>query len=563
MFEKLSPFIQDYIYAQKWDELRDIQVKACEVIFDSDDNLLLATGTASGKTEAAFLPCLTVVSETISNSVDILYISPLKALINDQFERLDELLLESNMQVFKWHGDVNQSKKKKFVRSPSGILQITPESLQSMLMNSPENILKLFKSLKFVVIDEVHYFMSIDRGIQLLAVLEQIQRMIDYIPRRVGLSATLGDYCAAERWLNIGTNRICKTPLAKEQPRKFKLIVRHFKAFEKDLDETLKGFYEMLYMDTLNKKTIIYSSSRDGVEASISKLKKLASENEHENDYLVHHGSISGELREYAERLMKSADTPLTIGATLTLELGIDIGALDKVICNGSPISVSSFVQRLGRTGRRNISGMMIFNHIHMLKEKDYSYNDFDWGLLKTIASIELYARKKWVETPKVNQKNFSLLYHQTMCYIKRRCSVSPQRLAQEMLTLEVFKSISKDDYRVLLKHLLEINHLELMDDNKLIIGKNAERIINHYSFLAVFKANEEYKVYCKKQLIGSIDSLLPEDTTFNLAGSMWVVTSVNEKAKNMIVLPVDDKFKTFWNKPTIIPVDKNYIRIG
>ncbi|NLC18413.1 MAG: DEAD/DEAH box helicase, partial [Clostridiales bacterium] len=143
-FDRLAPFIQDFIYQNKWEELRAIQVAACEVIFDSDDNLLLSSGTASGKTEAAFLPVLTELYNKPSRSVGVMYISPLKALINDQFKRLDQLLIESNIPVCKWHGDASISKKNELVKNPKGIIQITPESLESLLTNKRGACLSMF-----------------------------------------------------------------------------------------------------------------------------------------------------------------------------------------------------------------------------------------------------------------------------------------------------------------------------------------------------------------------------------------------------------------------------------
>ncbi|MCL2150869.1 MAG: DEAD/DEAH box helicase, partial [Coriobacteriia bacterium] len=188
-FSRLAPFIQDFIYENKWEELRGIQVAACEVIFDSDDNLLLSSGTASGKTEAAFLPVLTELYENPSKSVGVLYVSPLKALINDQFKRLEQLLLESNIPVTKWHGDASQARKNELMKNPEGILQITPESLESLITNKRGACIKMFSDLRYVIIDEVHHFMRDVRGIQLLSVLERLRQLTGVNPRRIGLSA--------------------------------------------------------------------------------------------------------------------------------------------------------------------------------------------------------------------------------------------------------------------------------------------------------------------------------------------------------------------------------------
>ena len=165
VFERLAPFIQEYIYRNGWSEIRPIQVAACDLILNTENNILLASGTASGKTEAAFLPILTDIYENPSHSVAVLYISPLKALINDQFIRIEEMLEETDIPVTKWHGDVPQNAKSKLIRNPKGILQTTPESLEAMLMRNPGNILKLFSDLRYIVIDEVHYFVNGDRGL--------------------------------------------------------------------------------------------------------------------------------------------------------------------------------------------------------------------------------------------------------------------------------------------------------------------------------------------------------------------------------------------------------------
>ena len=198
VFNRLAPFIQDFIYQNKWEELRANQVAACEIIFDTDQNLLLSSGTASGKTEAAFLPVLTELYEHPSSSVGVLYISPLKALINDQFKRLEQLLLDSNIPVTKWHGDASMTQKNKLVKYPEGILQITPESLESLITNKRGACLSMFSDLRFVIIDEVHHFMRDARGIQLLCVLERLMKLTGVNPRRIGLSATLGDVSLAK-----------------------------------------------------------------------------------------------------------------------------------------------------------------------------------------------------------------------------------------------------------------------------------------------------------------------------------------------------------------------------
>ena len=148
VFYRYAPFIQDYIFRSGWQTLRGVQNAAGEAIFGTDDNVLLTASTASGKTEAAFFPILTLLDEEPPQSVGVLYIAPLKALINDQFGRLNELCEEAGIPVYRWHGDVSQSQKRKLLRKPSGILQITPESLESLMINKHMEIPSLFGDLR-------------------------------------------------------------------------------------------------------------------------------------------------------------------------------------------------------------------------------------------------------------------------------------------------------------------------------------------------------------------------------------------------------------------------------
>lgn len=226
-FYRLAPFIQEFIYKRRWNSLREAQVEACRVLFDTDHHLLIASGTASGKTEAAFFPALTVLDKEPSRSVGILYIGPLKALINDQFERLKDLLKEGGIPVWHWHGDVPQSEKTKLLQKPSGVLQITPESLEGLLMNKPNAIPALFQELRYVIVDEVHAFMGADRGSQVLSLLARIERMAGCRPRRIGLSATLSDYETASGWLGAGTSQAVEV-VAPQGNRKLRLSIEHF-----------------------------------------------------------------------------------------------------------------------------------------------------------------------------------------------------------------------------------------------------------------------------------------------------------------------------------------------
>lgn len=551
-FELLAPFIQDYIYKNKWEELRGIQVEGIYSILKTKDNLLLASQTASGKTEAAFLPILTDLYNNPSNSVGILYISPLKALINDQFLRLTDLLLEVDFKVTKWHGDVSQVEKNKLLRNPSGLLQITPESLESLLMKKRTNVIKLFSDLRYIIIDEVHYFMNSVRGIQLLCILERISRLTSNNPRRVGLSATLGDYTGAINWLNNGTNRDCYVPKLNGDKKKVRLMIEHFYnnvENEKKESEELNEYFSFIYNITLNKKCIIFSNAKADVEATIAYLKRIAEEKRTKDNYFVHHGNISASLREYAEEAMKKSDDKIVTGATVTLELGIDIGELERIVQTGSPMSVSSFVQRLGRAGRRGDPSEMIFVFKEdKIKEDVEFYKLINFEFLMSIAIIELYTKERWIEEIKERKYPYGILFHQTLSFLMSCGEAHPAIIAQNMLTLSPFKYIDQNNFRILVNEMVKENYVEVIDGGKLLLGLKGEAIANNYEFYAVFDADIEYSVKSGSEEIGSISEPYPIGTAFALAGNTWEVKEVNHRQRIIYVNKIKGLSNINWN---------------
>lgn len=565
IFNRLAPFIQDFIYQNKWEELRGIQVAACEVIFDSDDNLLLSSGTASGKTEAAFLPVLTDLFYRPANSVGIVYISPLKALINDQFKRLEQLLLDSHIPVCKWHGDASLSQKDKLLKNPQGLLQITPESLESLITNKRGACLSLFSDLRYLIIDEVHYFMRDARGLQLLCVLERLMQLTGITPRRIGLSATLGDVSLAQNWLNTGTGRLCAAPVTEEGKRRIGLHLERFVNYadERDTensdasDDTVstgadsgdREHYQYLFQKTLDKKTIIFTNSREETELVMANLKQIAQKNKAPDVYRVHHGNISALIRESTEDEMKSAAEKIVTGATVTLELGIDIGSLDQAVQVGAPLTVSSFAQRLGRCGRRGQTPQLLFTFVESIKiHSDDTLGPINWDFIRTIAIIELYTKEHWLEPIPPQNHAYNLLYHQTMSCLKSNGEMSPAGLAQAVLSLGCFKNISQADYKRLLLHLIDIEQLQRSENGGLIIGREGEKIVSSYKFLTVFLSTDYLLVKDENRTIGTVDKVYPVGIRFALAGLAWETVDVNIKSKVIFVKPVPGISVVDWD---------------
>lgn len=551
-FNRLAPFIQEYIYTHNWQDIRPIQVESCKVIFNTNSHLLLAAGTASGKTEAAFLPVLTLLQENPSSTIGILYISPIKALINDQFERLNDLLKEADIPVCAWHGDVSQNRKNKLVKNPAGVLQITPESLESLLLNKTAQLSNLFGDLRFIIIDEIHAFMGSERGCQILCQLTRLSRYINnQQPRRIGLSATLGDYILAEKWLSSGTKMAVITPKIKGAERKVNLSVSHFYRNKKSTQSSSKQqennpYYQYLFQSSKAKKCLIFANNRAEIESVIANLRQIAEASGLPDIYHVHHGSISASLREAAEAAMREPN-PAVTAATLTLELGIDIGQLERVIQLEAPLSVASFLQRLGRSGRRGTVAEMQFVCAENELLGESLPEQIPWQLIQTIAIIQLYLEERWIEPIKPNRYPLSLLYHQTMSILTANGELSAADLAQQVLTLSSFQAITQSDFRQLLQHLIAIEHIQITETGKLIVGLIGESLVRKFNFYTVFTNNVEYTVREETTEIGSIIMPPPTGNQFALAGRTWQVLEIDAKRKTVFVKRAEGLANSSW----------------
>ena len=549
-FERYAPFIQEYIYRKNWKDLREVQVEACSAILDTDDHVIIASGTASGKTEAAFFPVLTKLHENPAKSIGVIYISPLKALINDQFERLNGLLEESHIPVWPWHGDIPQSIKKRALKERQGVLQITPESLESMLMRHPGDAARLFSDLRFVVIDEIHVLMGTDRGLQVLCLLSRLVKLARCNPRRIGLSATLSDYESAMRFIAGGTERKVQIVGLRMHERTISLCVESFEIPDDPAKagETMQKCNKFIYENSHNKKCLIFTNSRHEAESVIANMKEIALRKHDRDVFYVHHGSVSGALREETEMALRESDGPIVAAATVTLELGIDIGDLDRIIQIGSPYTCSSFVQRLGRSGRRTGKSQMMFVNLEHRNSGVNVFNCLPWNLLTTIAVIQLYLEERWIEPFVLRAKPYSLLAHQTLSVLMSHGELSPPELVRNVLTLPPFRhTITQEEYRDLLQYMLANDYLERMETGAIILGLKGERLANYYSFYAVFQDTQEYRVLSERGAVGTLDYLPAVGDVFVLAGYTWKAEAVDEERKTVYVVPERNKKIPQW----------------
>ena len=568
VFERYAPFIQEYIYRSGWQCLRGVQNAAGEAIFGTEEHVLLTASTASGKTEAAFFPILTLLEEVPSSTVGVLYIAPLKALINDQFGRLNELCEEQGIPVTRWHGDVAQSKKRKLLKKPGGILQITPESLESLLINKHMEIPSLFSDLRFIVVDEIHSLLRGDRGLQTFCLIERLCRTAGCAPRRIGLSATIGDPEAAGRFLAAGSGKRTVIPRFDGGKEVWRLSMEHFFNTPPQAGEGKGGSPDTPFLEepsdsaplaadpglayifehTKGKKCLIFTNSREECESVCQILRQYCEVNREADRFLIHHGNLSASYRESAEEEMKDDDSLMSVCATATLELGIDVGKLERAFQIDAPFTVSGFLQRLGRTGRRRDPAEMWFVMREDHPEARAMLPDsIPWYLIQGIALVQLYVEERFVEPPRTDRLPFSLLYHQTMSTLASHGEMTAAELASRVLSLNCFSRISQEDYRILLRHLLETGHIDRTENSGLILGLAGERVVNNYKFYAVFQENVEYTVRAGSEQLGTIVKPPPVGDKIAIAGRVWVVEEVDHKRRELFCTLVKGNIPAYF----------------
>ena len=653
-FERYAPFIQEFIYRSGWTALRGVQNAAAEAIFGTEDHVLLCASTASGKTEAAFFPILSLLEETPARSVGVLYIAPLKALINDQFGRLTELCREAEIPVTRWHGDAAQSQKRKLLRQPAGILQITPESLESLLINKHAELPGLFCDLRFIVIDELHALLRGDRGLQCFCLIQRLCRAAGCAPRRIGLSATIGDPAAAGRFLAAGSERGTVIPRFEAGKERWRLSLAHFynsppqageddparrgghwppaqgTASEREQSQfvsaaaaptgadparrgghwppaqgtasqreqsqfvsaaaaptgadparrgghwppaqgtasqreqsqlvpaaTAPGDPALLNADpglayifehSRGRKCLIFTNSREECEGVCQSLRQYCEAKGEPERFLIHHGNLSASYRESAEEEMKDDDSLLSVCATATLELGIDVGRLERAFQIDAPFTVSGFLQRMGRTGRRGAPSELWF----VMREEHQEARamlpeTIPWQLIQGAALVQLYIEERFVEPPRLDRLPYSLLYHQTMSTLAAQGEMSPGELASRVLPLSCFRRVSREDYRLLLRHLMEIDHINPTENGGLIVGITGERIVSSHKFYAVFQENVEYTVHSGSEQLGTIVKPPPVGDRIAIAGRVWAVDAVDHQRREVECTLVKGKIPAYF----------------
>ena len=553
-FDRLDPEIQRWIREEGWSELRPVQDRAIRCILDGSRDLVIAAATAAGKTEAAFLPLLTQAAERQRKGVALLYVSPLKALINDQHRRLEPLCERLDLPMVRWHGDAPASAKRNLLKNPRGLILITPESIEALFLRRTSEISSLLGSLNAVIVDELHAFLQGPRGLHLASLLRRIDRLGDSRPRRVGLSATLGDFSAAKAWVSAGREQAgADLIIADNDQPELKLLVKGYVEPPDDegIDEieadgrpsALSAISDHLFACLRGSNNLVFAGSRRTVEALADRLRRRCETAGVPEEFFPHHGSLSKDLRETLEHRLKAASLPTTAVATTTLELGIDLGSVKSVAQVGAPRSLASLRQRLGRSGRRAGSPAILRIYV---REK-YLAADCDpldrlrLDTIRAVAAVRLLV-DKFIEPPTPDPSLLTVALHQLLSVITQEGGARADRLFRELCTEGPFGLLSKADFATMLRAAAapEVALVEQAPDGLIMLGARGERLVAGRDFYAVFESDEEWRLVAGGRTLGTIPivNALGVGSLIGFAGRRWRVTAVDDRARVLEIAP-------------------------
>ena len=458
------------------------------------------------------------------------------------------------------------------MKDPAGCLLITPESLVGLLMREGNALGHLFGGLRYIVVDELHAFLESDRGKQLQSLLNRIDLALDRRVPRIALSATLGEMSLAAEFLRPDSGGDVDIIETKDSGQELKVVVRSYlnlppqvtdkeaaakekagETVEKEdlLSPAVLAITDQLYQTLRGSNNLVFPNARNRVELYADLLRRTCERNCVPNEFWPHHGSLSKEIREDAERALKSKERSATGIATTTLELGIDIGAVKSIAQIGPAPSVASLRQRLGRSGRRK--GEPAILRCYCIEEPlapDLPMSDrLREGLVQTIAQVRLLV-DRWFEPPRTQALHLSTLVQQLLSLIAQYGGITAASAYSKLCTSGVFQAITKQDFVLLLRELGEREFLmQESGSGVLLHGPAGEKVVNHYSFLAAFVSADEFRVLCDGHFIGTlpIDRPLLAESYLILAGRRWQVIECSQQEKVITVRPAKGgKLPTF-----------------
>ncbi|WIA54148.1 DEAD/DEAH box helicase [Sphingobium sp. WTD-1] len=551
-YDRLHPEIRRWVRDEGWTGLREIQDTAIRSILGSDSDVIIMAGTASGKTEAAFLPLLTEAAEMTGGGLRLLYISPLKALINDQFRRLEPLCERLGLPITRWHGDAPQGPKTRLLKTPAGVALITPESIEALFLRRPADAAKLFRGVHGIVVDELHAFLQGPRGLHLASLLRRVDRIASGRPRRVGLSATLGDADAACRWMNAAIPLSVDVLRAPQTGPGVRLQIRGYEeppegtAIDEIADngasDALSQIADHIFSNLRGSNNLAFAASRRTVEALADRLRERSERDNVPEEFFPHHGSLSKDLRETLETRLKAGDQPTTAVATTTLELGIDLGSVQSVAQVGAPRSLSGLKQRLGRSGRRGTPAVLrIYVREDHLDPDSDPLDKLRLETVRAVACVRLL-QANWVEPSTEDSSLATVALHQTLSLIAAQGGVRAAAAHKLLFGQDSYLAFAPADYADLLRGAgpQGSDLLEQSPDGILMLGKTGEELVQARDFYAVFKTDEEWRLISSGRTLGTVPltNVLGIGSLVGFAGRRWRVEAVDDRAKVLDVVP-------------------------
>jgi ATP-dependent Lhr-like helicase len=533
VFARFSPRLQQAIVARLgWSSLRPVQEEAGEVLLQGHNAVILAP-TAGGKTEASMFPLLSLMvadqgSDDQPEGVGVLYVAPIRALLNNQEDRLGLYTEMVGLGRFVWHGDTPDNARRRFLKEPTELLMTTPESLEVMLISPRVDVYKLFRDLRAIVVDEVHALAGSDRGAHLMSVIERLVRISKHDVQRIGLSATVGNPDAILGWLQGTSQRAGSVVNPPSPPARRRLLVVHrpdLKQLALDASKVAKA-----------NKSLFFCQSRATTEAVAEHMRRA------DTTVFVHHSAVSREERALAEeRFAHGSDA--CIVCTSTLELGIDVGDLDLVLQAEAPDTVSSFMQRMGRTGRR--AGQVANTTF---------FCSTDESVLQAIALVEL-AKRHWVESVQVSGRCWPVLIHQLLALALASDGVTAEDAWAQLSRVPDFCDIRRDEFDRLLDWMLQDESL-LLASGRLVLGRKAERKFGRRNFMELYATFSSPATYTVQTTAGQplgtlnqdfVDRLVDDVSCFLLGGRPWAVIRVQHEDRRVLVTPAPRGREPTW----------------
>jgi ATP-dependent Lhr-like helicase len=509
LHESLQAVLSDRL---GWCELREVQEQAYEAIRDGSDVLVIAP-TAGGKSEAALIPVLDTMLKSGTKGVACIYLSPLKALINDQEERIAAFCRPTGLSLSKWHGDVPRGDRGWNQDDAPQFLLITPESLEVILHEKGH--LAALANVRYVIVDELHAFVESERGVHLRILLDQLDQITKSPVQRIGLSATVGNPDEVLSWFSGGrrSRHLVAIPSPAAE-KKFRFVI------EPDLDRRINALAGLVS----GKKALVFVNSRTTAEIILQEANGLV-KNLH-----IHHSSLAPAKKKEAEEAFHGSEGACII-CTSTLELGIDIGDLDIVVQVGPPDSVSSFLQRMGRSGRRDRAAFVAW----LLSDPG--------ELLSCCAVIEC-AKEKKTEPLRPLGKPWNVLVQQIFLNVFSASRIGRGMLVRKLLSFYVFSHFSVDDIEYVLGFLVSEGYLSI-DGGIVMLGPTSEKVFgrsNYRDLYSVIKGGDEYRAITPEgDVIGSLDARFAhrnDPSDFALGGATWSVVKCDERHNLVVVVP-------------------------